>query len=250
MGLSRRRELGRELAGLLRSVASRPRWQLIAAMIISTWTLAWILSQIAAETTPLGVIRNLLRWVGASTPDWLDKATDWCRHPMRRGFLMAMALLVGPVWAATTERSQLPALLGWLMVMAAGEGLGYRPAVHRAVLALAVFITVLFVWALPNRRRMVDRQMLLLPKDVLRAGTTAAALSAIIPILTPVVILVRILQPYLTQPPERTQWRSSDRTRRSVPEDVSIDIQLPPQARPAELGGEQHPTNGPHHTAR
>jgi hypothetical protein len=191
----------RELARLWQVAVRRPRWQRWAAAAISLWTLCWILGQLAdGGRSPLDVLRVALGWADVPT-GWLDAATGWLRAGHRHGLLCALAIGGGLLWSSTTERSQLPALLGWLTVMAAAEGIGYTGAVDRALLALAAFIAVLFVVSLPGRRAFVSRRIVLMPKDVLRAGVTAATLSAVVPLLAPGLVLVRLCGPYVTRPP-------------------------------------------------
>lgn len=197
----------RELARLWQVAVSRPRWQLWAAALVSLWTLCWIFGQIAEHaSSPLGVLRVGLGWADVPT-GWLEAATGWLRTGRRQPLLGLLAVAGGLLWASTTERNQLPALLGWLAVMVAAEGIGYAGAVDRALLSLAAFVGLLLVLALlvkiaaPGRRTFVLRRVVLMPRDVLHAGVTAATLSAVVPLLAPGFILVRLCRPYVTRPP-------------------------------------------------
>ncbi|MCO1577747.1 hypothetical protein M8C13_18485 [Crossiella sp. SN42] len=193
----------RELPGAWASAVSRPRWQLVVAFPISVWVLVWVGAQFnttGAVFTPLDVPRAVLSRFGQGAAGWLDVVGGWLRDPAHAGLLTATAWAAGLLWAATTERTLLPALAGWLLVMAAAEGLGYQPAISRAVLVLAGFIALLALCALPNRGKLVDRRARLLPVDVLTAGAVAAALSGMVPLLAPGLAVTRLLRPYLTKP--------------------------------------------------
>jgi hypothetical protein len=197
----------RELARLWQVAVGRPRWQLWVAAFVSLWTLCWIFGQLAVHaSSPLDVLRGGLGWADVPT-GWLDVVTDWLRAERRRPLLALVAVAGGLLWASTTERNQLPALLGWLAVMLAAEGIGYADAVDRALLSLAAFIALLLVVALmiklasPGRRAFVLRRIVLMPRDVLHAGVTAATLSAVVPLLAPGFVLVRLCRPYVTRPP-------------------------------------------------
>ncbi|MBB5890554.1 hypothetical protein [Kutzneria kofuensis] len=194
----------RELARLWQVAVGRPRWQLWAAAAVSLWTLCWIFGQLAERaSSPLDVLRVGLGW--ADVPSgWLDAVTGWLRADRRRPLLGLLAVAGGLLWSSTTERNQLPALLGWLAVMVAAEGIGYAGAVDRALLSLAAFIGLLLVLSVPGRRAFVLRRIVLMPRDVLRAGVTAATLSAVVPLLAPGFVLVRLCRPYVTRPPRPT----------------------------------------------
>ncbi|AHH95174.1 hypothetical protein GCM10010174_55610 [Kutzneria viridogrisea] len=191
----------RELVRLWQVAVRRPRWQLFAAALLSLWTLFWIVGQVQQDgRSPLDVLRLGLGW--ADVPSrWLDAITQWLRDERRHGPLGALAIAGGLLWSSTTERNQLPALLGWLAVMTAAEGIGYGSAVNRAVLALGAFVLVLLLVSLPGRRAFVLRHIVLMPRDVLHAGVTAAALSAVVPLIAPGLVLVRLCVPYVTRPP-------------------------------------------------
>jgi hypothetical protein len=204
--LSKRQELAR----LWGSVVTRPSWQLVLAVLVSAWTLAWIVGQAGPQRSPIGLLRDAVAWAGAPT-GWLDAAIGWLADSRRHGLLGGLAVAGGLSWAATTERRQAPALLGWLAVMAAGQGIGYPGAVHRAVLAMACFVGLLLLLSLPWRRAVVVRRVVLLPRDVLRAGVVAAALTAVVPLLAPGIAVTRLCRPYVTRPPR------PDPTRRPVP---------------------------------
>jgi hypothetical protein len=202
------RNKGEELARLCRCAVRRPRRQLALAVVVSGWALAWILAQISGPTSPLDVLAAVSGWAGMPVA-WLEAASDWAVE--RSAPFGAVAVGAGLCWAATTERAQFPALLGWLALLAAGEALGYRPAVYGALLGLGVFLLVLGLLSWPFRRAFVVDRVALMPKDVLRAGATAAALSAVVPLIAPGVVVGRLLRPYLTRPPR------PDPTRRAMP---------------------------------
>lgn len=188
------REKRQELAGLCRVVVDRPRWQLGFAVAVSLWSLAWVLGQAFGGPGPLEVLP--VRWAGLPT-GWLDVARGWCDG--RTGFL---AVAGGLLWAMTSARRQGSALLGWLAVMASAEDVGYV-AVRWALLAFAVFLVVMGLASITGRRAFVVDRVAVIPKDVARAGATAAALSAVVPLIAPGLVLARLVGPYLTRPPRR-----------------------------------------------
>ncbi|MBP2473945.1 hypothetical protein JOF53_002817 [Crossiella equi] len=193
----------RELPGAWAAAVTRPRWQLTLAFPVSVWVLCWVGGQFTtsgATPSPLDVPRAVLTRFGPGATGWLDVVSAWLRDPAHHDLLLGAAFVSGLLWAATTERAQLPALAGWLLVMAAAEGVGYQPAVSRAVLVLGGFIALLALCALPSRGKLVDRRPRLLPLDVLTAGAVAAALSGMVPLLAPGLVLTRLLRPYLTKP--------------------------------------------------
>jgi hypothetical protein len=203
------RTLRRELARIWACVTDRPRWQLLLAGVVSIWTLAWVIGQaVAAPMAPLDVPRALAEWAGIPN-GWLDDASGWARVPSRSGVFDVLAIAGGLLWAATTERAQLPAVFGWLAVMVAAEGIGYDPAVFRAVLSMLVFIALLIVISLPGKVSVMMNRVVLIPKDVLRAGATAAAMAAMVPLLVPGLVLVRLVRPYVTRPPRVPAPRES-----------------------------------------
>lgn len=181
-----------EIVRLARCVVRRPRWQLVVAVLLSAWTLAWVLGQLAERPlTPLGV----LAWTGIP----LDSASLWARE--RVEILAWFATIGGLSWAATTERGQLPALAGWFAVLVAGEAAGYQHAVQRAMLSMVVFLVILAAVSLTGRRAFVVDRVAVIPKDVLHAGITAAVLTAVVPLIAPGLALTRLIRPYVTKPP-------------------------------------------------
>jgi hypothetical protein len=190
----------RELARLWQVAVRRPRWQLWAAAAVSLWTLGWIVGQADHASSPLDVLRAAFGWADVPT-GWLDATADWLRADRRRPLLAVLAVAGGLLWSSTTERNQLPALLGWLAVMVAAEGIGYAAAVDRALITFAAFVGLLLVLAVPGRHAFVLRRIVLMPRDVLHAGVTAAALSAVVPLLAPGFVVVRLCRPYVTRPP-------------------------------------------------
>jgi hypothetical protein len=208
------RTLRREMARIWACVTDRPRWQLVLACVVSVWTLAWVVGQaVAAPMAPSDVPRSLAGWAGIPT-GWLDDVSDWARDPGRSGVFAVLAVAAGLLWAATTERAQLTAVLGWLTVMVAAEGIGYQPAVIRAVIAMVVFIVVLTLVSLPGKVNLVMmNRVVLIPKDVIRAGATAAAMAAMVPLLAVGMVVVRLVRPYVTRPaPVPTQRQAKERT--------------------------------------
>lgn len=169
--------------------------------MVSLWALCWIVGQVQQDgRSPLDVVRLALGWADVPT-HWLDTVTGWLRDDRRHGLLGALAVTGGLLWSATTERGQLPALLGWLAVMTAAEGIGYGAAVDRALIALAAFVLLLLAASVPGRKAFVLRRIVLMPRDVLVAGITAATLSAVVPLLAPGLAVVRLCRPYVTRPP-------------------------------------------------
>ncbi|WP_229679959.1 hypothetical protein [Saccharopolyspora thermophila] len=188
----------RELARLYRVALDRPRWQQVLAFAVSLWTLAWIAGQFLGPDdapTALGVLGELAARLGLTGGSWSQRLVEtW--QTSGGGF----ALLGGLLWAATTERGQLPALLGWVAVMLGSERLGYQPAILLAVATMVGFVVVLWLAALTSNR-FVDRRTTLLPRDVVRAGVTAAALSAVVPLYSLAFFLTCLGRPYLTKAP-------------------------------------------------
>lgn len=180
------------------------------AVIVSAWALASVLGQLGgAPTSPLGVLRAPVDWAGIPVA-WLDAVREWVAG--RRDPLTYLAVVAGLLWAVTTERAQLPALVGWISVLVAVEAVGYPAAMRTALATMAIYIAALAVLALPGRRRMVVHRIALLPKDVLRTGATAVALSAVVPLIAPGLVLVGLVRPYVTRPPR------PDPTRPRIPE--------------------------------
>jgi len=193
------RERRRELARLCRCAITRPRWHLALAVLVSAWALASVVGQVGgAPTSPLGVLRVPVDWAGIPVA-WLDAVRDWIAA--RRDLVAGLAVVAGLLWAVTTERAQLPALVGWLAVLVAVEAVGYPNAVRAALATTAIFVGVLALLALPGRRRMVVDRIALLPRHVLRTGATALALSAVVPLIAPGLLLACLVRPYTTRPP-------------------------------------------------
>jgi hypothetical protein len=189
------------MARIWACVTDRSPAHLVLAAVVSVWILAWVTGQaVAPPMSPLDVPRALTSWAGIPG-GWLDDMSDWAGNP-RRGFVFsAVAVAGGLLWAAATERAQLPAVLGWLAVLVAAEGIGYHPAVFRAVFAMVGFIIVLALLSLPGKVSVTINRVVLIPKDVLRAGATAAAMAAMVPLLLPGLVIVRLVRPYTTRPP-------------------------------------------------
>lgn len=181
-----------EIVRLARCVVRRSRWQLVVAVLLSAWTLAWVLGQLADDPpSPLGV----LGWTGIP----FGAASRWAQD--RVDVLVWLATLGGLSWAATTEQGQLPALAGWFAVLVAGEAAGYEHAVQRAILSMLVYFAVLALVSVTGRRAFVVDRVAVMPKDVLRAGITAAVLSAVVPLIAPGLAVTRLVRPYVTKPP-------------------------------------------------
>ncbi|WP_367131105.1 hypothetical protein [Saccharothrix sp. HUAS TT1] len=188
------REKRQELVRLCRVAVDRPRWQLGFAVVVSVWSLAWVVGQAFGGPSPLEVLP--VRWAGLPT-DWLDATRGW--FDGRTGFL---AVVGGLLWAMTSARRQASALVGWLAVMAAAEDVGYV-AVRWALLSLAVFLVVMGLVSITGRRAFVVDRIAVIPRDVARAGATAVALSAVVPLVAPGLALARLVGPYVTRPPRR-----------------------------------------------
>jgi hypothetical protein len=200
-------------------VLTRPRWQLAVAVVVSAWSLAWILGQVTATPSPLDVLRGPIGWAGIPT-GWLDAASEWTRA---RDELAVLAIVAGLLWAVTTERGQLPASTGWLAVLVAAEAIGYAAAVHRALLTLAAVIVVFALLSLPTRRTFVVDRITLLPKDVLRTGATAIALSAVVPLIAPGLLAAGLMRPYVTRPPRPDPTRPRVPQPREAPSIIMYD---------------------------
>ncbi|WP_218862916.1 hypothetical protein [Actinopolyspora biskrensis] len=176
----------------------RPYWQHAAAFVVSVWTLWWIGGQfLVPETAPsaLEIWTSLLERAGLPDVSWSDRVV---RAWGQAGSVLAV--FGGLFWAATTERGQTPALVGWVAVMLSSQYLGYQSSVVTALLAMVGFVFVLWVMSLANGR-FVDRYPRLLPADVFRAGVTAATLSAVVPLYAPAIVLFRLFRPYFTRAP-------------------------------------------------
>lgn len=206
------RTLRRELARIWACATDRSRGQLILAGVVSVWTLAWVVGQaVAAPMAPTDVPRALAGWAGIPT-GWLDGVSGWAHEPSRDAVLGTLAVAAGLLWAATTERRQLTAVFGWLVVMVAAEGIGYQPAVLRAVVAMVAFMAVLVLLSLPGKVSFTMDRVVLIPKDVLRASATAAAMAAMVPLLVPGLVVVRLVRPYVTRPARVPAPREVPRT--------------------------------------
>ncbi|GAA4018388.1 hypothetical protein GCM10022247_47400 [Allokutzneria multivorans] len=229
----------RDLTEVWTALVARPRAQLLVAVPLSLWVLAWVCGQFVeggAQWSPLDVVRSVTGRFGSPDPDWLAAVSAWLRDPVHRGLLGWFAVAAGLLWAATSARAQAPALLGWFVLMVAGEGLGYSPAFGRAAVAFLGFVTLLAVLSTPNRGRMIVRRVRLLPKDVLRAGVLAAVLSLLVPLLAPGLALARLLRPYLTRP--------------ARPDPSRVGVAVPGAIPPPRIEGrgpETTVTSPPHH---
>jgi hypothetical protein len=188
------REKRQELVRLCRIVVDRPRWQLGFAVVVSVWSLAWVAGQAFGGPSPLEVLP--VRWAGLPT-GWLEVTRGW--FDGRTGFL---AVAGGLLWAMTSAGRQASALLGWLAVMAAAEDVGYV-AVRWALLVFAAFLAVMGLVSIAGRRAFVVDRVAVIPRDVARAGATAVALSAVVPLVAPGLVLARLVGPYVTRPPRR-----------------------------------------------
>ncbi|GAA4613827.1 hypothetical protein [Saccharopolyspora hordei] len=195
------RERRQELARLYRVALDRPRGQQVLAFAVSAWALVWILGQFAAHPdspSALDVLSDVAARLGVATGGWDERlAQAW------QSGGAGLAVLGGLLWAATTERGQAPALLGWIAVMLGAERLGYQPAVLLAVATMVCFVLVLWLAALVSGR-FPERRAVLLPRDVVRAGVTAATLAAVVPLFAPAFALDRVVRPYLVKGPRRT----------------------------------------------
>ncbi|MEU4802586.1 hypothetical protein [Actinosynnema sp. NPDC023587] len=227
------KEHRRELVRLARVVVDRSPWQLGFAVAVSLWSLVWVVGQAFGGISPLDVVRGPLAWAGVPVA-WLDSVGSWCAG--RTGW---WAVAGGLLWATTTARQQWSALFGWLAVMFAAESVGYG-AVHRALLTFAVFLAVVGLVSIPGRRAFVVDRIALIPKDVARAAATALALSAVVPLIAPGLVIAGLLKPYVTRPPRS----------RSEPKELwaksSFDHALPAPRPPsrAPLGAGSGPDAG------
>lgn len=203
-----------QLIRLCRVVLDRPGWQQILAFIVSMWALTWMIGQLTEQHAASGALTalgDLSARVGVPGSDWADRiALAWADSGA------GPAVLSGLLWAATTERGQLPAVLGWVGVMLSSEQLGYQPPVLIALASMLVFIGVLWLAALAGSG-FVDRAPALLPRDVLRAGVTAATLSAVVPLFAPLLFVTRIARPYVTVGPRRLDPEEAEGVDRSAP---------------------------------
>ncbi|WP_246195699.1 hypothetical protein [Halopolyspora algeriensis] len=183
---------------------------------MSTWVLWWVGGQfIVPETAPsaLDVLGELGNRFGLALSPWGRRvAQAWGQ------LAPLVSVLGGLLWAATSERGQAPALLGWVAVMLASERLGYQPSVVIALAAMVGFILLAWLCSLANNR-FVDRRPTAPSHNVLRAGVSAAALSAVVPLFAPGVFVFRLCRPYVaTAPGAVPAGRGSDGGRTGVPE--------------------------------
>jgi hypothetical protein len=220
------RDQRREFVRLCRCVVTGPRWQLVIVVVVSAWSCAWILGQVGGTpTSPLAVLRGPLDWAGIPI-GWLDAVGGWIRD--RQDVLAGLAVVAGMLWAVTTERGRLAAPTGWFAVLVA-EAIGYAAAVHRALITLAVVIGVFAVLSCAGRRAFVVDRIALLPRGVLHAGATAVALSAVVPLIAPGLLVAGLVRPYVTRPPR------FDPTRPRIPRQ-----RVRPAASPAAGPAEEH----------
>ncbi|HEY8372161.1 MAG TPA: hypothetical protein VIL00_05405, partial [Pseudonocardiaceae bacterium] len=201
--------------------ASRRRLWLVAA--VSTWWWVWLIDQVgpgAGHRGPLGVPRAVLVWTGVDAPTPLDPVLAWLHDPAYRQVGAWLAWGAGLAWAAGNRRGPLPTVAGWAAVLLAAESLGYSSATGRAAGCFALVVAVLFLASLPLRRRPVDRRKRLLPGDVLRTGTRAAALVVLVPLALPILAVTGVCRPYLTVPPRpaREQRVPAPRSGADTPE--------------------------------
>lgn len=212
-----------QLVRLCRIALDRPGWQQVLAFAVSVWALAWMAGQFAepdAGPGALTVLGELSARTGVPGGGWADRiALAWADSGA------GPAVFSGLLWAATTQRGQLPAVLGWVGVMLSSEQLGYQPAVLIALSSMLVFIAVLWLAALTGSG-FVDRAPALLPRDVLRAGITAATLSAVVPLFAPLLFVTRIVRPYVTVGPRQLDPDDADDAGR--PERPRWDREPPP----------------------
>ncbi|MEO6089085.1 MAG: hypothetical protein ABIQ18_38830 [Umezawaea sp.] len=200
------RDQRREFVRLCRCVVAGPRWQVVVAVVVSAWTFAWILGQFGGTpVSPLAVVRAPVEWAGIPS-GWLDAVGEWVQE--RQGALAGLAVVAGVLWAVTTERGRLAAPTGWLAVLVAAEAIGYAAAVHRALVTLGVVIAVFAVGSLVGRRAFVVDRVALLPRGVLHAGATAVALSAVVPLIAPGLLIAGLVRPYVTLPPRPDPTRA------------------------------------------
>ncbi|SHF41437.1 hypothetical protein [Streptoalloteichus hindustanus] len=200
-------ELGwAEWIELARDARSAPRWQLAVAGLLSVLWLCWLVDQAGDARSPLGVLRAGLTW--ADLPGaWLDGTRAWLAAPHRRTVVGVAAWAAGVLWAATARRRVLPAVVGWVLLLTVADALGYQAAARSAGLGFAVVVGVLLALSVPLRRRPVVRRARLLPRDVFVAGARAAALTVLVPLSAPLLVVAAVCHPYLTRPPRRLPVR-------------------------------------------
>lgn len=188
----------KEVLRLCRVAGQRPPWSQAAAFVVSVWTVWWIGGQFVssgAAPSAIEVLGNLAGRIGVAESSWGERVAGAWEHAGP-----VLAALGGLMWAATSEREQTTALLGWVAVMLGSEQIGYQPSVVIAVGVLVGFVVVLFGCSLIVERaaRATPR---MLPRDVVRAGVVAATLSAVVPLFAPGFFAFRLVRPYLTRPP-------------------------------------------------
>lgn len=185
----------RDVVGLCRAAGDRPRWQQLVAFAVSAWALWWVAGQFVMPDTAPSALEVLGGRFGVVVSPWGERvAQAW-------GQLAYPAAVVGGLlWAATSERGQMPALLGWVAVMLAAERLGYQPSVVLALAAMTGFVVLLWLCSLAAAH-FSGRRTTTSSRDVLRAGVTAAALSAVVPLFAPGVFVYRLCRPYVVRGP-------------------------------------------------
>ncbi|MCP2256678.1 hypothetical protein LX15_000361 [Streptoalloteichus tenebrarius] len=195
-----------EWVELARAGRAAPRWQLVVAGVVSALWSCWMIDQVGAGRSPLGVLRAGLVWADLPA-DWLDQARAWLAAPHRRPVVDAAAWAVGGLWAATHRRRVLPAVVGWLVLLTVADALGYAVAARHAGFGFAVVVGVLLLLSVPLRRRPMGRGVRLYPKDVFVAAARAAALTILVPLSAPLLVVAALCDPYLTVPPRRLPVR-------------------------------------------
>ncbi len=188
----------REVLRLCRAAGERPAWQQPVAFVVSVWTLWWIGGQFVSSgkaPSAIEVLGRLAARFGVADSSWGERVAQAWDHAGP-----VLAVLGGLLWAATSEQGQSTALLGWIAVMVGSEQVGYQPAVVIAVGAMAGFVLVLLACAVIVER-VAETIPRLTPRDVVRAGVVAAALSAVVPLFAPCFFTFRLVRPYLTRAP-------------------------------------------------
>ena len=174
------------------------------AVAVSVWTGTWLAGQAVRATEPLHLLGLAAKVVGLDSRLWTERLVAAWTLPTAAG--VGLAVLGGLFWSATTERGQAPSLVGWVVVMLAAQTVGHQPAVLAALATLTTYVAVLWMLSWTGRR-FVDRSNTLLPRDVLRAGVTAATLTAVVPLLAPGAFVARVLRPYVTRAPRPSRLR-------------------------------------------
>lgn len=216
------------------AAVGRPWWQRLAATAVSLWWLLWVADRFgpgAVRRTPLGVVHSLITWTGVHGPTRLDGVIDWLHAPVHRGFLAAAAWLAGACWAAARELTIAPAVLGWVVVLTASEGLGYDAAAARAGGGFAVVVLILLALSLPLRKRTVVRRARLLPMDVLLGAGKAAALCVLVVGFAVIRAVGLVCAPYLPLPSSPAQVPDGAVPEPAPPADEVAARNTPPQRR-------------------